>query len=65
VGLEVHESPALGLIGEELVPGDVITIEPGLYRQGFGGVRVEDLLHVTEDGYELLTDCAYELEVAA
>jgi Xaa-Pro aminopeptidase len=65
VGLEVHESPALGLIGEELVPGDVITIEPGLYRQGFGGVRVEDLLHVTEDGYELLTDCPYELEVAA
>jgi Xaa-Pro aminopeptidase len=65
VGLEVHESPALGLIGEELVPGDVITIEPGLYRQGFGGVRVEDLLLVTEDGYELLTDCPYELEVAA
>jgi Xaa-Pro aminopeptidase len=65
VGLEVHESPALGLIGEELVPGDVITIEPGLYRQGFGGVRVEDLLLVIEDGYELLTDCPYELEVAA
>jgi len=65
VGLEVHESPALGLIGEELVPGDVITIEPGLYRQGFGGVRVEDLLLVTEDGYELLTDCPYELGVAA
>ena len=65
VGLEVHESPALGLIGEELVSGDVITIEPGLYRQGFGGVRVEDLLLVTEDGYELLTDCPYELDVAA
>jgi Xaa-Pro aminopeptidase len=65
VGLEVHESPALGMIGEDLVPGDVITIEPGLYRQGFGGVRVEDLLLVTEDGYELLTDCPYELEVAA
>jgi len=63
VGLEVHESPSLGMIGEELVAGDVITIEPGLYRQGFGGVRVEDLLHVTEDGYELLTDCPYEMEV--
>jgi len=63
VGLEVHESPALGMIGEELVPGDVITIEPGLYRHGFGGVRVEDLLLVTEDGYERLTDCPYELEV--
>jgi Xaa-Pro aminopeptidase len=65
VGLEVHESPSLGLIGEELVPGDVITIEPGLYRQGFGGVRVEDLLLVTDDGYELLTDCPYDLEVSA
>ena len=64
VGLEVHESPSLGMIGEELVAGDVITIEPGLYRQGFGGVRVEDLLHVTDAGYELLTDCPYEMEVS-
>jgi Xaa-Pro aminopeptidase len=63
VGLEVHEAPGLGTYGDELVAGDVITIEPGLYRQGFGGVRVEDLLHVTDDGYELLTDCPYELEV--
>ncbi|HSF60348.1 MAG TPA: M24 family metallopeptidase [Gaiellaceae bacterium] len=63
VGLEVHEAPGLGMLGEKLVAGDVITIEPGLYRQGFGGVRVEDLLHVTDDGYELLTDCPYELEV--
>jgi len=63
VGLEVHETPSLGMLGEELVAGDVITIEPGLYRQGFGGVRVEDLLHVTEDGYELLTDCPYDLEL--
>jgi Xaa-Pro aminopeptidase len=64
VGLEVHESPAIGMVGEELVAGDVITIEPGLYRHGFGGVRVEDLLLVTEDGYERLTDCPYELDVA-
>ena len=64
VGLEVHEPPALGIIGEELIAGDVITLEPGLYRQGFGGVRVEDLLLVTEDGYERLTDCPYELELS-
>ena len=64
VGLEVHEAPSLGMIGEELVAGDVITIEPGLYRHGFGGVRVEDLLYVTEDGYELLTDCSYDMEVS-
>jgi len=63
VGLEVHESPGLGMLGEELVAGDVITIEPGLYRDGFGGVRVEDLLLVTEDGFDRLTDCPYELEV--
>jgi Xaa-Pro aminopeptidase len=63
VGLEVHESPAMGMVGEDLVAGDVITIEPGLYRQGFGGVRVEDLLLVTEDGYERLTNCPYDLEI--
>jgi Xaa-Pro aminopeptidase len=63
VGLEVHEAPGLGMLGHELVAGDVITIEPGLYRHGFGGVRVEDLLLVTDDGYERLTDCPYELEL--
>jgi Xaa-Pro aminopeptidase len=62
VGLEVHEAPGLGLLGEkELVPGDVITIEPGLYRQGYGGVRLEDLILVTEDGYENLTQFPYDL----
>ena len=63
VGLEVHELPSLGMVGDELVAGDVITIEPGLYRNGFGGVRVEDLLLVTDDGYERLTDCPYDLEL--
>jgi Xaa-Pro aminopeptidase len=44
VGLEVHEAPSLGKLGQELVEGDVITLEPGLYRHGFGGVRLEDPL---------------------
>ncbi len=63
VGLEVHESPSIGMVGEELVVGDVITIEPGLYRHGFAGVRLEDLLLVTDDGCEVLTDFPYDLEV--
>jgi Xaa-Pro aminopeptidase len=61
VGLEVHELPSLGRTGHELVAGDVITIEPGLYRAGYGGLRLEDLVLVTADGYELLTDYPYEL----
>ena len=63
VGLEAHESPNLGTIGEELVAGDVIAIEPALYRHGFGGVRLEDLMLVTEYGCEQLTDFPYDLEV--
>jgi Xaa-Pro aminopeptidase len=62
VGLEVHEEPSLGLNGQELVAGDVVTVEPGLYRSGYGGVRLEDLVLVTEDGYENLTDYPYGLE---
>jgi Xaa-Pro aminopeptidase len=61
VGLEVHEEPGLGRSGDELVAGDVITLEPGAYRQGYGGVRLEDLVLVTEDGGETLTDFPYGL----
>jgi Xaa-Pro aminopeptidase len=64
VGLEVHEAPALSRTGHELVAGDVITLEPGLYRHGFGGVRLEDLVLVTEDGCETITDFPYELDPA-
>lgn len=61
VGLEVHEAPSLNQSDDVLVVGDVIAIEPGCYRQGFGGVRLEDIVLVTEDGHELITDYPYEL----
>jgi Xaa-Pro aminopeptidase len=63
VGLAVHERPGMGRFGDELVAGDVVTIEPGLYRKGYGGVRLEDLVLVTDEGCENLTDFPYELEV--
>ena len=63
VGLELHEAPLLGRNGAELVVGDVVAIEPGLYRPGFGGCRLEDLVLVTEDGGEVLTDFPHDLEV--
>jgi Xaa-Pro aminopeptidase len=62
IGLEVHEAPYLGRNGEELVAGDVLAVEPGLYRKGFGGVRLEDDVLVTADGCERLTDYPYDLE---
>jgi Xaa-Pro aminopeptidase len=62
VGLEVHEQPGLARAGEDLVAGDVVTLEPGLYRRGWGGCRLEDLVLVTDGGAEGLTDYPYDLE---
>jgi Xaa-Pro aminopeptidase len=62
VGLEVHEEPGLGfVVGSPLRAGDVVTVEPGCYRQGYGGVRLEDLVLVTENGTENLTQYPYDL----
>jgi Xaa-Pro aminopeptidase len=62
VGLDVHEEPTLGRSGGALVAGDVISIEPYLCRAGFGAVQVEDILLVTEDGAEVLSSFAQELQ---
>jgi len=61
IGVEVHEHPYLSRSGDELMAGDVITIEPGLYRKGFGGCRLEDLVLVTDDGAEKITSYPYDL----
>ena len=49
-------------MSQALVAGDVIALEPGLYRHGWGGVRVEDLVLVTDDGCEVLTRYPYGLD---
>ncbi|MGZ4273623.1 MAG: M24 family metallopeptidase [Solirubrobacteraceae bacterium] len=62
VGLEVHEAPGLGFSGREpFVAGDVVAVEPGLWDTRIGGVRLEDLLLVTEDGCDTLTSFPYGL----
>jgi Xaa-Pro aminopeptidase len=62
VGLEVHELPVLRPEAEgTLAAGNVVTIEPGAYLPGIGGVRIEDLVIVTDDGPEVLTSFTKEL----
>lgn len=61
VGLDVHEDPGVGRTGEAFVAGDVIALEPGLYRPGFGGVRLEDTVLVTAAGAVNFADYPYEL----
>jgi len=58
VGLEIHEAPALTWRYEERLPASsVITVEPGIYLTGWGGVRIEDLIYLAEEGPHLLSQC--------
>jgi Xaa-Pro aminopeptidase len=64
VGVEVHEAPRLGKTSDDvLAAGDVVTIEPGVYVAGRFGVRIEDLVAVTEDGFENLSSLPKDLHV--
>lgn len=63
LGLEIHEDPKIGRLTETVLePGMVITIEPGVYDEGFGGVRIEDTVLVTPTGCEVLTPTKKELQ---
>ncbi|HEU5361762.1 MAG TPA: aminopeptidase P family protein [Gaiellaceae bacterium] len=62
VGLQVHEAPRLSTESDDvLVPGHCVTIEPGIYLPGLGGVRIEDLAIVRDDGVDVLTSFPKEL----
>ncbi len=64
IGLEVHEDPRMSRLSDAiLAEGTVVTIEPGVYSPGFGGVRLEDDAYVTARGVELLTEFPRELQV--
>jgi len=64
VGLDIHEEPSLSPRSEHiLVPGNIVSVEPGVYLPGECGVRIEDLVLITPDGYENFTHSAKELRI--
>ncbi len=64
LGLEVHELPSLGKLDNELKPGDVVTVEPGLYDPRIGGVRLEDVVVIEEAGIRNLNALPKDLVIA-
>jgi Xaa-Pro aminopeptidase len=63
LGLDIHEAPRIAPVDATLRTGHVVTVEPGLYYLGVGGVRLEDVVLVTPKGNRNLTDCPQFLEI--
>jgi len=63
LGLDIHEAPRIAPVDATLKSGHVVTVEPGLYYLGVGGVRLEDVVLVTANGNKNLTDCPQFLEI--
>ena len=63
LGLDIHEAPRIAPVDATLKTGHVVTVEPGLYYLGVGGVRLEDVVLVTDNGNKNLTDCPQFLEI--
>lgn len=64
VGLDIHEGPSLGPASDDVLEeGAVVTVEPGIYMPGWGGVRIEDMALVTKDGPEVLTSTTRDLVI--
>lgn len=62
LGYDIHEAPLIDAGNDDtLEPGMVVTIEPGVYKTGVGGARIEDMVLVTDDGHEVLTDAPRDL----
>ncbi|MBQ8894185.1 MAG: aminopeptidase P family protein [Clostridia bacterium] len=62
VGIEIHEGPSFNTIDKTILkPGMILTVEPGIYLPDRFGVRIEDMVHITEDGYENLTSSSKDL----
>lgn len=64
LGLAIHETPRVNALGPKLKAGQVVTIEPGLYYNGLGACRIEDVVRVTKTGSEMLSACDYAWEFA-